>query len=68
MTHQGLNILASYLKALSERNGTAVCSDQNNSNLYGKELAGKIICLPQTIGSTALFARLIFRFFASTGI
>lgn len=52
VTHQGLNILASYLKGLSERNGKAICSDQNNKGLYNKDLAGKIICLPQTIGST----------------
>jgi predicted aconitase with swiveling domain len=30
----------------------AVCSDQNNPDLYKKDMAGKIICLPQTIGST----------------
>lgn len=52
VTHQGLNILASYLKSLGERNGKAICSDQNNKDLYNKDLAGKIICLPQTIGST----------------
>ena len=28
------------------------CSDQNNPDLYGKPLAGKALCLPQTIGST----------------
>jgi len=52
VTHKGLNILASYLKALSERNGKALCSDQNNKDLYNKDMTGKIICLPQTIGST----------------
>ncbi|MBE0068504.1 aconitase X swivel domain-containing protein [Thermoanaerobacterium thermosaccharolyticum] len=52
VTHQGLNILASYSRALGERNGKAICSDQNNKDLYNKDMAGKIICLPQTIGST----------------
>jgi len=52
VTRQGFNILASYLKALNEKNNSAICSDQNNKDIYGKELAGKIICLPQTIGST----------------
>jgi len=52
VTHQGFNVLASYLKSLSDRNNTAICSDQNNKEIYGKDLAGKIICLPQTIGST----------------
>jgi len=52
VTLQGFNILASYLRSLSERNGKAICSDQNNKDLYNKDLTGKIICLPQTIGST----------------
>jgi predicted aconitase with swiveling domain len=30
----------------------AACSDQNNPDLYGKPMAGKALCLPQTIGST----------------
>ncbi len=29
-----------------------MCSDQNNKDLYKKNLTGKILCLPQTIGST----------------
>ena len=31
---------------------TAKCSDQNNADLYQKQMAGKALCLPQTIGST----------------
>ena len=31
---------------------TAKCGDQNNPDLYGKPMAGKALCLPQTIGST----------------
>ncbi|MBV4432350.1 DUF126 domain-containing protein [Clostridium tyrobutyricum] len=50
VTHQGFNILASYLEGLST--GNAICSDQNNKDLYKKDLKGKIICLPKTIGST----------------
>lgn len=30
----------------------ATCCDRNNPDLHGKELAGKALCLPQTIGST----------------
>lgn len=50
VTHQGLNVLASYLMGLSTAN--PICSDQNNKDLYKKDLGGKIICLPKTIGST----------------
>ena len=31
---------------------SARCSDQNNPDIYGKPMAGKALCLPQTIGST----------------
>ena len=30
----------------------ATCGDQNNPDLHGKQLAGKALCLPMTIGST----------------
>lgn len=52
VTHGGLNTLASYERALVLHSKNAVCSDQNNPDLYKKDMAGKIICLPQTIGST----------------
>jgi len=52
VTHGGLNTLASFQKALQFGDKTATCGDQNNSDLYGKQMAGKALCLPQTIGST----------------
>jgi predicted aconitase with swiveling domain len=52
VSHGGFNTLASYEKALILHTRTAVCSDQNNPDLYKKDMAGKVICLPQTIGST----------------
>lgn len=52
VSHQGLNILASFQKSALKKTKTVICSDQNNTDLSGKELTGKIICLPQTIGST----------------
>ena len=48
----GLNTLASFQKALQFGDKKATCGDQNNPDLYGKEMAGKALCLPQTIGST----------------
>ena len=48
----GLNTLASFQKALQFGDKTATCCDQNNPDLYGKQMAGKALCLPQTIGST----------------
>lgn len=52
VSHNGLNTLASFQKALQFGDKNAVCGDQNNPDLYGKKMAGSALCLPQTIGST----------------
>jgi predicted aconitase with swiveling domain len=52
VSHGGLNTLASYQKAVVFQSKKAICSDQNNPDLYKKDMTDKIICLPQTIGST----------------
>lgn len=52
VSHGGLNTLASFQKALMFGDKKATCSDQNNPDLYGRPMAGKALCLPQTIGST----------------
>lgn len=52
VSHDGLNTLASFQKALQFGDKKATCGDQNNPDLYGKEMVGKALCLPQTIGST----------------
>ncbi|MBR7184248.1 MAG: DUF126 domain-containing protein [Clostridia bacterium] len=52
VSHEGLNTIASFQKALQFGDKTATCGDQNNRDLYGKQMAGKALCLPQTIGST----------------
>ena len=48
----GLNTLATFQGALQFGDKKATCGDQNNPDLYNKEMAGKAQCLPQTIGST----------------
>ena len=48
----GLNTLASFQKALQFGDKNATCGDQNNPDLFGYKMAGKALCLPQTIGST----------------
>ena len=52
VSHGGLNTLASFQKALQFGDTKATCGDQNNPDLYGKQMLGKALCLPQTIGST----------------
>ena len=52
VTKQGFNTLASLQMALQFGDKEAKCGDQNNPDINGKPLAGKALCLPQTIGST----------------
>ena len=52
VSNNSMNTLATYRKAIITKSRKAVCSDQNNPDLYKKNLSNKIICLPQTSGST----------------
>ena len=52
VTKAGFNTLASLQKALQFGDKKATCNDQNNPDIYGEELAGNALVLPQTIGST----------------
>ena len=52
VSHGGCITLASLQGALQFGDKKATCGDQNNPDLHGRELAGKAVCLPQTIGST----------------
>ena len=53
VSHQGFNTLAScQTSALLATSKKIIVSDQNNKDLYKKNITGKILCLPQTIGST----------------
>ena len=47
VSHGGLNTLASFQKALQFGDKKATCGDQNNPDLYGKQMAGKALYLPQ---------------------
>ena len=52
VTKQGFNTLASFQMALQFGDKEVKCGDQSNTELYGKPLINKALCLPQTIGST----------------
>lgn len=52
VTKQGFNTLASFQMALQFGDKEVKCGDQNNTELHGKPMIGKALCLPQTIGST----------------
>jgi len=48
----GFNTLASFKKSVLEGSSNVIVSDQNNPDLYNKNITGIALCLPQTIGST----------------
>ena len=52
VTKQGFNTLASFQMALQFGDKDVKCGDQSNTEIYGKPLINKALCLPQTIGST----------------
>lgn len=52
VTHSGFNTLASFQKSALMNKKNVIVSDQNNKELFNKDITGKILCLPITIGST----------------
>jgi len=53
VSRQGVNLLATFQKSAYENAKIVIASDQNNNDIYNKELTGKVFCLPQAIGSTS---------------
>ncbi len=52
VSRQGLNTLATFQKSALKNAKKVIGSDQNNPDVYGKNLTGVALILPQTIGST----------------
>lgn len=52
VSRQGLNTLATFQKSALKNAKKIIGSDQNNPDVYGKNLTGIALILPQTIGST----------------
>ena len=62
VTRVGFNTYASFFTSIHDQAEAAMCADSGNPELYGKNLTGKIICLPNTVGSTsagAVWQRLV---------
>jgi hypothetical protein len=53
VTHTGFNTLACYYKSILTNAIRAICGDQGNPDIFGRDLTDKIICLPKSIGSTS---------------
>ncbi len=52
VSHQGVNTLATFQKSALKNAKQVYASDQNNPDIYEKNITGKALCLPITIGST----------------
>jgi Uncharacterized conserved protein len=52
VSKRGFNTLASFKKSVLAGDDKVIVSDQNNVDLYNKNITGTALCLPQTIGST----------------
>ena len=52
VSRQGVNTLATFQKSALKNAKDVIVSDQNNPDIFGKNITGKALCLPITIGST----------------
>lgn len=52
VSKQGVNTLATFQKSALMNKKQVIASDQNNQDIYGKNITGIALCLPMTIGST----------------
>ncbi len=66
VSKKGFNVLSSYMGALVSNGKQTLCTDQNNPDLFQKDLSGAILCIPQVIGSTT--AGMLIQTIAAMGI
>ena len=53
VSHVGFSPTASYIEIVFKNSKSGVIKDHDNADLYGRDISGKILCLPQSIGSSA---------------
>ena len=66
VSHQGVNTLATFQKSAIAKSKQVIVADQNNKDIFEKNITGKALCLPQTIGSTT--GGMVFQVICSMGI
>jgi predicted aconitase with swiveling domain len=66
VSHIGFNTCATYVDVLISGSDSGVCQDHDNQDLFGHDLADKIVCIPQTIGSSS--AATLFMIILEKGI
>ncbi len=53
VSHYGFSTSAVYIEVVFKYSNSGVCKDGDNKELFDRDLAGKIVCTPQTIGSSS---------------
>jgi predicted aconitase with swiveling domain len=53
VSHVGFNTCAAYVEVMISGSDSGVCKDHDNPDLFGRDLKDKILCIPQTIGSSS---------------
>ena len=53
VSHYGFNTAATYIEVMIAGSDSGVCMDHDNPDLYKQDLAGKVLCIPQTVGSSS---------------
>lgn len=66
VSRRGFNAYASFYNSLHDNATSAECADSGNKELFGRNMLGKIICLPKTSGSTSAGA--VWQRVASLGL
>lgn len=53
VSHVGFNTCAAYVEVMISGSDSGVCKDHDNPDLFNRDLQNKILCIPQTIGSSS---------------
>ncbi len=53
VSRTGFNAYASFYNSLADDVQIAICADSGNQDTFSKILSGKILCIPNSIGSTS---------------
>jgi predicted aconitase with swiveling domain len=53
VSHVGFNTCATYVDVMISGSNSGVCKDHDNPDLYNHDLKDKILCIPQSIGSSS---------------
>jgi predicted aconitase with swiveling domain len=53
VSHYGFNTCATYVDVMIGGSDSGVCVDHDNPDLFNHDLAGKIVCIPQSVGSSS---------------